>query len=45
MSRGPGRIVETLDVTDPRPRTVETRSPQVSAARAQILEPLLSSDH
>lgn len=45
MSRGPGRIVETLDVNEPRPRTIESRSPEFASARARILELLLSSDH
>lgn len=45
MSRGPGRIVQTLDVPDPRPRGLETRSQTSIAARARILDLLLASDH
>lgn len=45
MARGPGRIVETLDVTDQRPRTLETRSPEFLRARQRILDLLLSADH
>ena len=45
MARGPGRIVQTLDVGDPRPRDIETRSAEFIAARARILELLLSADN
>jgi NitT/TauT family transport system ATP-binding protein len=45
MSKGPGRIVETIDVADPRPRSVEKRSEHTSAAHTRILDLLLTSDH
>jgi NitT/TauT family transport system ATP-binding protein len=44
MARNPGRIVETIDVADPRPRDIEIRSPAFVAARARILQLLLSAD-
>jgi NitT/TauT family transport system ATP-binding protein len=37
MSRGPGRVIETIEVTDPRPRSVEQLSQSFIANRARIV--------
>ncbi len=43
MSHSPGRIVETIDVADPRPRPLDGLSPTAAAARGRILELLLAA--
>lgn len=43
MSHSPGRIVETIDVDDPRPRPLEGPSRAAAAARGRILELLLAT--
>lgn len=37
MSRGPGRVVETIDIAEPRPRQMGTSTP-LANARSRILE-------
>jgi len=44
MSKGPGRIIETIDISEPRPREMSNRTSSMSANRARILE-LLRGSH